>query len=213
MIVSFLIPTRQRLQALLEGVQSIKENASPDVQLEFLVRIDDNDYETLAGRDHIPGKIIVGPRWHGYNSVSTFLNELAAKSHGDWITPWNDDMFMQTHHWDKLLPTTDRAQIIWACVPGSNSYVIPIMSRRLYDLWGCYAPPCTPSDICIFQICKAAGKPLPPEDHSGQIVIIHKRDPVNIGMIAIRPEDVVSTPKDPNMKGTDELTRLLRDAP
>lgn len=59
MIVSFLIPTRQRLQALLDGIQSIKEKASPDVQLEFLVRIDEDDYDTLTYRHRIPTDVQV----------------------------------------------------------------------------------------------------------------------------------------------------------
>lgn len=209
MIVSFLIPTRGRIQSLLDSIQSIKDKASPDVQLEFLVRIDDNDYETLAARDRISGEIVVGPRWLGYDSISIFANELAAKSHGDWLIGWNDDTFMQTHHWDKLLPPADRAQIIWFHAPGSNSYVVPAMTRKLYELWGVFCPG-TPCDILIFQICKDAGKPLP--EDSSQILVDHQRSAANISTLGIWLEDRVIPPQGPSMKSTDELVRLFRDA-
>lgn len=208
MIVSFLIPTRGRIQSLLDSIQSIKDKASPDVQLEFLVRIDDNDYETLAARDRISGEIVVGPRWLGYDSVSIFANELAAKSHGDWLIGWNDDMIMQTHHWDKLLPLADRAKVIWFRASGSNSYVIPAMTRKLYELWGIFCPG-TPCDIVIFMICKAAGKPLP--EDSSQILVDHQRSTANISKISIRPDDAVIPPQGPRIN-TDELVRLFRDA-
>ncbi len=212
MIVSFLIPTRGRIQMLLEGIQSIKERTSPDVQLEFLVRIDQDDQGTLAGRDHIPGEIVIGPRWCGYDSIPVFINELAAKSHGDWIIPWNDDMFMKTSQWDRLLPPADRAQVIWLHGPGSWTWAFPAMTRKLYILWNCFAPG-IPVDTCIFEMWKAAGKPIPnPNDHSNQIIVEHRRNEANILALRILPEDVRPPPPQ-NPTDNNYLVKLLRDAP
>lgn len=194
MIVSFLIPTRGRLQMLLECIQSIKNTASPDVQVEILVRIDEDDHETLAGRDRIPGEIIVGPRWNGYDSVYIFINELAAKSHGDWLVPWNDDIFMTTYHWDKLLPLIDpanRAWIIWFDIPGSWTWALPVMTRKMYELWDCVAPS-PPSDAAILNMWKEAGMPI--QGQSYKIIVEHRRDEANIKALGLRQEDKVSPP-------------------
>lgn len=209
MIISFLIPTRGRFQGLLDGIESIKKTASSNVQLEFLVRIDQDDEGTLAIRDRIPGEIIVGPRWCGYNSIHTFLNELAEKSHGDWIIPWSDDMFMKTHHWDKVLPPADRAQISWLDLPGSWTWALPIMTRKLYNLWGCFALS-PPVDAALFQMWQAAGKPLP--DHPIKITVEHRRNEANIFALAIQPKDAVSPPPPQNNINNNDLLKLLRDA-
>lgn len=212
MIVSFLIPTRGRLQSLLDGIRSIKEKASPDVQVEILIRIDEDDGETLAGRDRIPKdvEIVIGPRWCGYDSVHVFYNELAVKSHGDWIILWNDDTFMKTHHWDKLLPPADRAQVVWLHSPTSWTWAFPAMTRKLYELWGCFARS-PPTDACIFDIWKTAGKPIPnPEDHSRQIIVDHRRNEANIRALGINPKDKIFPPYNPIGK---DLVELLRDTP
>lgn len=225
MKVSFLIPTRERLPSLLEGIQSIKKTASPDVDVEFLVRIDDDDHDTLAGRDFIPGEVIIGPRWCGYDCVHIFYNELAAKSRGDWIILWNDDTFMKTYYWDKLLPLADSAKVIWLYSPTSWSWAFPAMTRKLYELWGCFVPS-GPADLSImihsanntdsriFDIWLASGKPIPnPEEHLTQIVVDHKRDEANIRAIDIKPENKVSPPQNYANKKFDDLVKLLRDAP
>lgn len=209
MIVSFLIPTRGRFQGLLDGIESIRKKASSHVQLEFLVRIDQDDEGTLAIVNRIPGDVIIGPRWSGYNSIPTFLNELAAKSHGDWIIPWSDDMFMKTRHWDKLLPKADRVQISWLDLPGSWKWALPIMTRKLYKLWGCFAPS-PPVDAAIVQMWQAAGKSLP--DRPIQIIVEHRRNEANIRKLAIQPKDIVPPPPSQNPIDNDQLVKLLRDA-
>ncbi len=212
MIVSFLIPTRGRLNALLDGIQSIKNHASPDVKMEFLVRIDQDDGDTLAGRDRIPGEVVVGPRWCGYDCVFMFYNELAAKSHGDWLILWNDDTFMKSANWDRLLPPPDRAQVIWLHSSTSWTWAFPAITRKLYELWGCFSPN-TPADACIFQMWQNAGKPIPnPDDHSNQIIIEHRRNEENTLALGLRRENIVDYPP-PNTYNADNLIKLLREAP
>jgi len=212
MKVSFLIPTRGRLQSLLGGIESIKKTASPDVQIEILIRVDDNDTETLAGRSQIPSDVIVvvGPRWLGYDSGCLFFNELAAKSTGDWIIPWNDDIFMKTKHWDKLLPPFDNINIVWLHITGSWTWAHPIMTRKLYKLWGCFSP-YSPCDACIFTIWRTAGKPLQ-ESKDFKITVEHHRNEADIIKRAIRPQDKVAPPRDPAIKTAGELAELLRNA-
>lgn len=209
MLVSFLIPTRGRLSSLIEGIQSIKEKASPEAKIEFLVRADEDDAETLAGRNRIIGEVLVGPRWCGYNSVYRFYNELAAKSIGDWLVLWNDDTFMKTRDWDRLLPSPDRAQVIWLHSPTSCTWAFPAMSRKLYELWGCFAPS-SPADTIIFELWRQAGKPLPdPNDHSGQIVVDHRRDEKQMLAMGLRPEQMVNPPPvEYNVKNMIERLRI-----
>lgn len=223
-VVSFLIPTRGRLETLLEGIESIKKNASPDVQVEILVRIDQDDYETLAGKDMIRkeirdvgvmGDIIVGPRWGGYHSIYIFYNEMAAKSHGDWLVLWNDDTFMATPNWDKFLPPLDlidpkkNAWITWF-QRGGYTFEFPVMTRKLYELWGCFAPG-APADHYIHEIWVAAGKPIPLEPC--RVTIEHRRSEKNIKSLWIKPEDVVRAPLNSfsTVKDLKTLTEILRN--
>jgi len=223
MKVSFIIPTRQRVQALINGIKSIKNTASPDVLLEFLIRADDNDQETLNARDLInaeinvlprfTGQIIYGPRYLGYNNGCGFLNELSAMSQGDWLFPFSDDMIMVTKHWDKLLPPIDpikRAWIHWIALTGSWTWALPIMTRRLYELWGCYAPS-SPVDAMLFQMWQMAGKPLQKEEEF-KIVVEHYRNEFNIFAIAIKQENMIPPPADPNLKDTNELLKILKES-
>ncbi len=213
MLVSFIIPTRQRVTKLIEAINSIKNKASSDVKLEFFVRIDNDDYETLAVRDRIPAEILIGPRWCGFNSIATYLNELAKKTNGDWIIPWSDDMFMQTQDWDKLLPPADHAEIRWCSLPGSWLWALPFMSKKLYNLWGCFTGG-NPTDAWLVNIWKAAGKKLPTEEEMsiGHIVVNHPRNEINIAEIGIKPKDCTPAPIDSNMKSPEELVRLLRES-
>ena len=208
MLVSFLIPTRNRIESLIGGIQSITQKASSDVQLEILARVDEDDYVTLAARNQIQAEIIVGPRWCGYNSAHLFFNEMAAKSHGDWIFPWNDDIFMVTKKWDKLLPPASKSTIIWITIPGSWTWAHPVMSRRLYDAWGCfsYGVPC---DAWILNQWMAAGG-VPDPNIVNSITVDHRRDEANILANGIRTEDCVAPPASTAPKQKD-FVKLLRD--
>lgn len=222
MIVSFLIPTRGRLQALLDGIRSIKECASPDVQVEILVRIDEDDYETLAGCERIlntigigsggMGEIIIGPRWCGYDCVYMFYNETAAKSHGDWLILWNDDTFMVTQKWDKLLEIdNEHVRVIWLFSSTSWSWAFPAINRKLYNLWDCFSTS-TPADAVIFEVWRQAGKPIPDHrDHSKQIVINHIRNEDNIRALSLKREDQRLPPSNVDFVKKD-LVGLLRNA-
>ena len=205
--ISFLIPTRGRLQMLIDAIKSIREKASPDVQLEILVRVDEDDHETLAGRDCIQGTIIVGPRWCGYESVPIFVNDLATKCHGDWIIPWNDDAFMVTAQWDKLLPTADGIQVIWFLA--SYEWAFPVISRKLYDLWGCVIPQHIAADAVLHQIWQASGR----QCNKVKVHVNHLSDGKAAVKLAIKPENKVSPPPNVLCKNFATLSALLRNAP
>lgn len=213
MIVSFIIPTRRRLQSLLESIESIKKNASPDVQVEILVKIDDDDYETLVGKDRIQGDITIGPRWGGNHSVYIFANELAAKSHGDWIVGWNDDLFMVTHNWDKFLPQIDPkncAFLTWF-QRGSYTFEFPVMTRKLYELWECFAP--GPSaDFMLHKIWVNAGKPIP--EQPIKVNCEHRRSQANCELLWIRPEEATPAPVNSfSIIDMERMTKILRNTP
>jgi hypothetical protein len=204
--ISFLIATRGRLQLLIDAIRSIKENASPDVELEFLVRVDEDDYETLAGRDRIQGELIIGPRWCGYESVTMFINDLAAKSHGDWLIPWNDDSFMMTSKWDKLLPPADSIQIIW--FHASYEWAFPAISRKVYELWGCILPMQAAADAILHEIWRESGRPC----NKVEVYVNHLSDGKASQKLAIRPEKKVPPPQNPAYKNTSALSALLHNA-
>lgn len=216
MIVSFLIPTRQRLQMLLDVIRSIRESASQDTEVEILVRVDEDDHETLAARDRIQGKLVVGPRGHGYNNIDIYVNEMAVQSHGDWIIGWNDDAYMRSIYWDKLLPSPDTVKIFWLRAPWMVPFAFPIISRKLYELWGCCAPG-MPTDTTILWVCQAAGVPTPTQSQDSNILLVeHRRDEVNTRMIGASLKEKINFPDTYNVyknkKSIAELAKLLSDA-
>jgi len=205
--VSFLIPTRGRLQMLIDAIRSIKENASPEVQVEILVRIDEDDHETLAGRDRIQGEIIVGPRWCGYESVTMFINDMAAKSRGDWIVPWNDDAFMMTDQWDKLLSPVDDVKILW--FRASYEWAFPVVNRKLYELWGCVIPQTAAADAVLHEIWRVSGRSC----DKVEIYVNHLSDGKACKKLAINPRNKVTPPQNSSSKSAAILSELLRNVP
>lgn len=93
-LVSILIPSRKRIQSLMDALISIHQSAKAS-DFEILVRLDDDDKESLAERDMLYRvfgcTIFVGPRL-GYEALDLgYYSSLEEKSSGTWSFIFGDD--------------------------------------------------------------------------------------------------------------------------
>jgi len=87
---------------LLSYERTVKDSGDTS---ELVFRVDDDDLETQKFLEDYPYavQVIIGPRFGGYASLSTFFNEAAAAATGDVLMIGNDDMVFQTEDWPTLL--------------------------------------------------------------------------------------------------------------
>lgn len=99
--VSVLVPTRHRVERLRTLLDSFERTVADRSRCELVFRVDDDDTETQAflARE----AMFVGPRLHGYQSMSTFYNELFATATGDILMCGNDDMVFKTPRWPSMI--------------------------------------------------------------------------------------------------------------
>lgn len=138
-LCSVLIPTRGRVAKLEETIGALLGMAKEPDRIEVIVRVHDDDPETLEWSKHRDMKIrvVIGDTEEGYGSVGHFVNCMAAVSNGDWLLPLSDEFKMLTQDWDALLggwlkePRKELLLLTAKVVSWPNSR-IGIMSRGLY---------------------------------------------------------------------------------
>jgi hypothetical protein len=142
-VCSVLIATRGRVAKLEETIGAFFEMAREPDKVEMIVRVHDDDPETLEWsrkRDqHI--RVVIGDTEQGYGSIDHFTNCMAAVSNGDWLFPSSDEFKMLTQDWDVVLKgwlADPRKELLLltakvATWPDSR---IGIMSRGLYRVIG-----------------------------------------------------------------------------
>lgn len=106
-LVSVLLPTRQRVPYLLRCLDSCHSLAKQPELIEYLLKVDDDDTETLQAveplKQLLPLKVFVSPRGVGYHQMHVWVNQLAEQARGDWLFNFNDDAFMTVQDWDQNL--------------------------------------------------------------------------------------------------------------
>lgn len=144
-LFSFLLPTRGRAKTYLPAcVNSIVNTANDISKIEILVRIDDDDVETIDNIENILSKvshkIIIGKRGNGYKDIYLYQNSLAAISSGQFLVIWNDDILILNGDWDICFERRFKDKYIVA-MPfeiNHNKYVYwhPFFHRKFYELMG-----------------------------------------------------------------------------
>jgi hypothetical protein len=132
-MISVLVPSRERPELLGRSIDSLG-----DGDFEVLIRVDDDD-PRLDGYARFPN-VAVGPR-HGYQGLHHYYNELAGRARGDWLFLWNDDCFMETRDWIRVVRGYEGRMVVLN--PDSNHdnweidmNVFPIVPRRMVELTG-----------------------------------------------------------------------------
>lgn len=167
-LVSVLIPSRGRPAQLRRAVESTMGLTADGNNVEFLVRADEDDVETIKMLRWLeaayPLRSVVGPRGEGYRGLHYYINELAAQSKGDWLLLFCDDAEMVTQDWDeKILRTTTWNKPLGIqdiCLlnleqednPASYSFVA--LRRRAYQLLGCFSKKLH-CDLWLYQLMQS----------------------------------------------------------
>lgn len=103
--VGIMIPTRKRVKLLKECLDSFNAKTKDKTAVELLVRIDDDDLDTLdfiaQYKSEILIKYISGSRKNGYGSLHEFYNEIAEIAESEYLVVFNDDVEMLTEGWEE----------------------------------------------------------------------------------------------------------------
>lgn len=161
-LLSILLPSRWRSATnnVTRLIDSFKTTASDPACFEVIVRLDHDDQQSLDRiRDLEPYgnvKVIVGSRGKGYHNLHLFANDCAMLSTGRWLGFFNDDAWVDSPGWDKVLAGHDSTvpAVVFTAVDTpidkttqqyrdfklGPRYDFPIISRALYEAAGCWCP-------------------------------------------------------------------------
>ncbi len=174
-MVSVLLPTRGRFDALLKSVVSLYNKASNPNSIQLLLRFDEDDLDSIQRISELDNittnyKYIIGERYEGYFSLDKFVNELCEISDGKFLLLWNDDALMMNYNWEEVISLYEGET---TCIQIDNNhfpYIFPIISRDIYEVLGHFSLH-TCCDTWIHDVCS----PLSIEIIEDEIYAIHDR--------------------------------------
>lgn len=156
-MISIILPSRGRPKLLERCLQSLLATCALSINYEVIVRIDDDDPELGRYMD-LPQtfQYLRGKRGEGYSRNDALIEECAKYSQGDIIMQYVDTAVMQTNRWDILMhEAAAKSQngifVMFPHITGGTGYqyCFPTISRKLYDLCGCFCLGQNPSvDRC-----------------------------------------------------------------
>lgn len=143
-LVSFLMPTRKRIDIAKESIQSIIDTADNIQDIEILLRLDLDDYDSLKRlkelqHDEVDIVVVVGERYGGYSDLHIHMNELCAISRGEFLFLWNDDSTLEQNSWDsKIKEFSGQVVVLNPKTKDKADYLntFPILSRKIYEHLG-----------------------------------------------------------------------------
>lgn len=110
-LVSVLLPTRKRPEALARSVASLRDNATGPV--EIIVAVDPDDHQTPRDVDFV----LLAEERYGYGQLHRYYEQLAKAAKGKWLFVWNDDAIMETAGWDRIIAAQPLDRVL---KPGTN---------------------------------------------------------------------------------------------
>lgn len=144
--LAVIVPTRGRVALLDRMFASLQATTWRPQQLEVLLKVDDDDAETL---DYLRGRvvawrqwIVVGPRLQGYRSLPLFVNQLARLSTANLLFVINDEAIFRTFGWDQVLWEAAKRypdgvfDLGVSTVQADDQFCFPCTSRRILELLG-----------------------------------------------------------------------------
>lgn len=187
-----LISTRKRVKSLQQLFDSIERTCKSADNLEVLLRIDDDDIETIR---FVEGyrknskfliKSIIGDRGKGYVELHQNTNELCQAANGKFFLFLPDDVQFMTNNWDEeMLATYNSAysdNIFWIRTShneaGNPNAMCLAITRDWYNVTGHFGT-CYQQDSEFNYVAKYVGREVFLKD----IVIIHHRADTKTGII------------------------------
>jgi len=160
--ISILLPSRKRMDTLKKCINNLIDKADDPRSLEILIRLDNDDIETIQRLGELPYDkidifIIIGNRFGGYADLHLYVNELCAISRGTFLFLYNDDATICTKGWDSIVK---KHKIVAlnpiADVDGKKKYdLFPIVHRKIYETLGFFSR--SPhNDSWMFELTKTA---------------------------------------------------------
>jgi len=141
-MISIILPSSGRTDMCIEAVKSLYRKASDPMNIEVIVRYDDQDIESLSRIEELPDyptmRFMVGSRMHGYISLHDMANEGCMRAQGGYLCSWNDDCLILTQDWDKLVEECAKPDEfkIMHIATGTQ---FPFITRAVYDTLGYFA--------------------------------------------------------------------------
>lgn len=138
LLVSVLIPTRERLPDLIECIESLNATCAFPSDTEILLGIDSDDTTTI-NHDFSFSKIPVIKYLDtrpdmGYTNIHLVYNRLYEASKGKFVFIYNDDCIMKTSEWDEIIKyIPDEYSIIRTEIDLTSSpgILFPIVRKQL----------------------------------------------------------------------------------
>lgn len=99
---SVFLNSRGRPEWLKNALDSVYSNCKNPDQLESLIRVDDDDHETISllkTLTHPNLRYFIGPR---PNNLIKSYNELVSQAKGQYLFVFNDDVQLLTPNWDEI---------------------------------------------------------------------------------------------------------------
>ncbi|RJQ27055.1 glycosyltransferase family 2 protein [Candidatus Parcubacteria bacterium] len=142
-----ILPSRKRPALLCKAIDSIYSLAVNKNHIEFIVKADSDDQETLdlceKLRNSINLKVLVTDREDGYLGMHRWINEIALKhAKGDWLFLFTDDAIfagdeypeVSAQNWDqKLFVTAFDNTATWHGCPDICSLICSTSTRSFSD--------------------------------------------------------------------------------
>jgi len=139
-LISVLIPSRGRTEALGHSVRSLRRLAKDPSSVEILVAADPDDQDTITAARVLDAKLHIAPLRYGYPGLHHYYNFLASQANGEWLFVFNDDTRMRTPGCDEIIhespPAILHPEIDY--VPEHNSF--PILPLEWVKLLGHLSP-------------------------------------------------------------------------
>lgn len=108
MLISFLLPTRNRKDMFIESIDSIFNTCVDDISFEVLAAVDADDVETTTQlQNYYSDKTNVNfftfEERQYYRGFQNYINYLVNQAKGKWLIIWNDDIVMRSYGWNKVI--------------------------------------------------------------------------------------------------------------
>lgn len=148
-LVSVLLPTRNRIPLVKRTVQSLLTNSANPDQIEIMVAYDEDDvasqeyfnsteWTDLINSFKSHSQVCHCPCW-GYSGLNHYYTTMAKQSNGHWLMIWNDDAVMLTPNWDQhLAAEQDYVGLLHMTTENFKKTLtlFPLIPRVWIDLFG-----------------------------------------------------------------------------
>lgn len=165
--ISVVLPSRGRPHLLEKMLASLYGTVRAAGQVEVVIRCDHDDPETISFVQSLRHPLLIsGPRYRGYASLATFVNEAARLSHGELVLVVNDDAEFLTFAWDDLLMQAASEykdgifDLSVDTVLNNENFVFPCTSRRVVDLIGVHDERVIYNDIWLRDVMAHFGRAI-----------------------------------------------------